>query len=167
MEVRAEELRHGVKSGTAEGTSIDNHHAIPRPDYDSWSSPGNMPGNGHDIGSEERTAILEKPVARNPPLELLVRQLWTTTMPSLAISTAAMEETTEKEEVYILQNPYNVLKIPIFKFSVKYVPGHYNKSEELGVNVLIALMAPFDSFMHLFPELNLRHAIALPYPRAR
>ena len=37
----------------AEGTAIDNHHAIPRPEYDSWSSPGNMPGNGHDIGSEE------------------------------------------------------------------------------------------------------------------
>lgn len=37
----------------AEGMAIDNHHAIPRPDYDSWSSPGNMPGNGHDIGSEE------------------------------------------------------------------------------------------------------------------
>jgi hypothetical protein len=24
----------------AEGTAIDNHHAIPRPEYDSWSSPG-------------------------------------------------------------------------------------------------------------------------------
>lgn len=36
-----------------EGAAIDNHHAIPRPEYDSWSRPGNMPGNGHDIGSEE------------------------------------------------------------------------------------------------------------------
>ncbi|BAF14111.1 Os04g0188400 [Oryza sativa Japonica Group] len=47
-------LAHGVvKTTTAEGTSIDNHHAIPRPEYDSWSSPGNMPGSGHDIGSEQ------------------------------------------------------------------------------------------------------------------
>jgi hypothetical protein len=54
MQVEAGELHHGaVKAGIAEGTSIDNHHAIPRPDYDSWSSPGNMPGNGHEIGSEE------------------------------------------------------------------------------------------------------------------
>ncbi|KQJ81742.1 hypothetical protein BRADI_5g02800v3 [Brachypodium distachyon] len=46
---------HGVvkRVMTAEGTAIDNHHAIPRPEYDSWSSPGNMPGNGHDIGSEQ------------------------------------------------------------------------------------------------------------------
>ncbi|CAN6227213.1 unnamed protein product [Urochloa humidicola] len=51
MAARAE-LVHGVKAGT-EGTSVDNHHAIPRPEYDSWSSPGNMPGSGHDIGSEE------------------------------------------------------------------------------------------------------------------
>ncbi|PVH32487.1 hypothetical protein PAHAL_9G410600 [Panicum hallii] len=56
--VRADELRHGVvKEGTTttttEGTSIDNHHAIPRPEYDSWSSPGNMPGDGHQIGSQE------------------------------------------------------------------------------------------------------------------
>lgn len=28
------------------GTSIDNHHAIPRDQYDNWSSPGNMPGGG-------------------------------------------------------------------------------------------------------------------------
>ncbi|KAL6653069.1 hypothetical protein ACP70R_011994 [Stipagrostis hirtigluma subsp. patula] len=49
--VRADELVHGT--GSAEGTSTDNHHAIPRPEYDSWSSPGNMPGYGHDIGSEE------------------------------------------------------------------------------------------------------------------
>jgi hypothetical protein len=27
-------------------TSIDNHHAIPRDQYDNWSSPGNMPGGG-------------------------------------------------------------------------------------------------------------------------
>ena len=48
------ELVHKVKAGTAEaGTSVDNHHAIPRPEYDSWSSPGNMPGSGHDVGSEE------------------------------------------------------------------------------------------------------------------
>ncbi|KAK3145236.1 hypothetical protein QOZ80_4AG0325970 [Eleusine coracana subsp. coracana] len=49
VQVRADELRHGVKAGT----SIDNHHAIPRPEYDSWSSPGNMPGNGHETGSED------------------------------------------------------------------------------------------------------------------
>ncbi|CAL5028585.1 unnamed protein product [Urochloa decumbens] len=48
-----DEMVHGVKAGTEEGTSVDNHHAIPRPEYDSWSSPGNMPGSGHDIGSEE------------------------------------------------------------------------------------------------------------------
>ncbi|KAL6839747.1 hypothetical protein ACP4OV_030435 [Aristida adscensionis] len=53
MVAKADELVHGAKTGTAEGTSIDNHHAIPRPEYDSWSSPGNMPGDGHDIGSEE------------------------------------------------------------------------------------------------------------------
>lgn len=47
------ELVHKLKAGTAEGTSVDNHHAIPRPEYDSWSSPGNMPGSGHDVGSEE------------------------------------------------------------------------------------------------------------------
>jgi hypothetical protein len=49
------ELVHKVKAGTttAEGTSVDNHHAIPRPEYDSWSSPGNMPGSGHDVGSQE------------------------------------------------------------------------------------------------------------------
>uniref|UniRef100_A0A0E0KN00 Uncharacterized protein n=1 Tax=Oryza punctata TaxID=4537 RepID=A0A0E0KN00_ORYPU len=46
-------LAHGVVKTTAEGTSIDNHHAIPRPEYDSWSSPGNMPGSGHDIGSQQ------------------------------------------------------------------------------------------------------------------
>ncbi|EAY93191.1 hypothetical protein OsI_14997 [Oryza sativa Indica Group] len=45
-------LAHSVVK-TAEGTSIDNHHAIPRPEYDSWSSPGNMPGSGHDIGSQQ------------------------------------------------------------------------------------------------------------------
>ncbi|KAL6839771.1 hypothetical protein ACP4OV_030459 [Aristida adscensionis] len=48
-----DELVNGVKAGTTEGTSVDNHHAIPRPEYDSWSSPGNMPGYGHNIGSEE------------------------------------------------------------------------------------------------------------------
>ncbi|CAL5035440.1 unnamed protein product [Urochloa decumbens] len=48
-----DELVHGVKGGMEEGTSVDNHHAIPRPEYDSWSSPGNMPGSGHDIGNEE------------------------------------------------------------------------------------------------------------------
>ncbi|RCV32820.1 hypothetical protein SEVIR_7G020100v4 [Setaria viridis] len=47
-----DELVHGVKAGTEDGTSVDNHHAIPRPEYDSWSSPGNMPGSGHDIGGE-------------------------------------------------------------------------------------------------------------------
>jgi hypothetical protein len=46
-------LVHVVVKTKVEGTAIDNHHAIPRPEYDSWSSPGNMPGNGHDIGSEE------------------------------------------------------------------------------------------------------------------
>uniref|UniRef100_A0A0D9W2I1 Lipoprotein n=1 Tax=Leersia perrieri TaxID=77586 RepID=A0A0D9W2I1_9ORYZ len=51
MAPRDEQLAHGVRmAATAEGTSIDNHHAIPRPEYDSWSSPGNMPGSGHDIG---------------------------------------------------------------------------------------------------------------------
>ncbi|KAF0892446.1 hypothetical protein E2562_016733 [Oryza meyeriana var. granulata] len=49
---RNELLASGVKT-TAEGTSIDNHHAIPRPEYNSWSSPGNMPGSGHDIGSQQ------------------------------------------------------------------------------------------------------------------
>ncbi|TVU07355.1 hypothetical protein EJB05_47406, partial [Eragrostis curvula] len=48
-----DELVHGYKAGTEEGTSVDNHHAIPRPEYNSWSSPGNMPGNVHDIGSEQ------------------------------------------------------------------------------------------------------------------
>uniref|UniRef100_J3LVU8 Uncharacterized protein n=1 Tax=Oryza brachyantha TaxID=4533 RepID=J3LVU8_ORYBR len=50
-----EEPRRVMKMtmATVEGTSIDNHHAIPRPEYDSWSSPGNMPGGGHDIGSQE------------------------------------------------------------------------------------------------------------------
>ncbi|KAG2570760.1 hypothetical protein PVAP13_7KG057018 [Panicum virgatum] len=48
-----DKLVHIMKAGTEEGTSVDNHHAIPRPEYDSWSSPGNMPGSGHDIGSEE------------------------------------------------------------------------------------------------------------------
>jgi hypothetical protein len=52
---KVELLVHKVKAGTttAEGTSVDNHHAIPRPEYDSWSSPGNMPGSGHDVGSQE------------------------------------------------------------------------------------------------------------------
>ncbi|KAF8680835.1 hypothetical protein HU200_045532 [Digitaria exilis] len=53
MAARGDELVHRVKVGSSEGTSVDNHHAIPRPEYDSWSSPGNMPGSGHDIGSEE------------------------------------------------------------------------------------------------------------------
>ncbi|PUZ46236.1 hypothetical protein GQ55_7G038200 [Panicum hallii var. hallii] len=52
MAAARDQLVHIVKAGT-EGTSVDNHHAIPRPEYDSWSSPGNMPGSGHDIGSEE------------------------------------------------------------------------------------------------------------------
>lgn len=34
------------------GTSIDNHHAIPRDQYDNWSSPGNMPGGGADGGKK-------------------------------------------------------------------------------------------------------------------
>ena len=51
--VARDELVQIMKAGTEEGTSVDNHHAIPRPEYDSWSSPGNMPGSGHDIGSEE------------------------------------------------------------------------------------------------------------------
>ncbi|OEL17612.1 hypothetical protein BAE44_0021368 [Dichanthelium oligosanthes] len=50
-----DELVHGMKAGTEEGTLVDNHHAIPRPEYDSWSSPGNMPGSGHDIGSQGAT----------------------------------------------------------------------------------------------------------------
>ncbi|KAG8064077.1 hypothetical protein GUJ93_ZPchr0004g38845 [Zizania palustris] len=47
MAPRDELLAYGMKktATAAEGTtSIDNHHAIPRPDYDNWSSsPGNMP----------------------------------------------------------------------------------------------------------------------------
>ncbi|KAJ1270168.1 hypothetical protein BS78_06G034000 [Paspalum vaginatum] len=46
------ELVHGMKPGTVQ-TSVDNHHEIPRSEYDSWSSPGNMPGSGHDIGGDE------------------------------------------------------------------------------------------------------------------
>ncbi|KAF3322101.1 hypothetical protein FCM35_KLT13242 [Carex littledalei] len=36
------------------GTSIDNHHAIPRDQYDNWSSPGNMPGGGADGGKASK-----------------------------------------------------------------------------------------------------------------
>uniref|UniRef100_M0Z8H0 Uncharacterized protein n=1 Tax=Hordeum vulgare subsp. vulgare TaxID=112509 RepID=M0Z8H0_HORVV len=51
---RDHELDGVVKTAaTGEGTAIDNHHAIPRTEYSSWSSPGNMPGSGHEIASEE------------------------------------------------------------------------------------------------------------------
>ncbi|KAJ4800663.1 hypothetical protein LUZ62_051909 [Rhynchospora pubera] len=36
------------------GTSIDNHHAIPRDQYDNWSSPGNMPGGSGDGGKASK-----------------------------------------------------------------------------------------------------------------
>lgn len=52
---------HGVSQAIAEGpatslssacpaASTDNHHQIPRDQYNNWSSPGNMPGSGGDSG---------------------------------------------------------------------------------------------------------------------
>jgi hypothetical protein len=49
--VARDELKAGMT--IEDGTSVENHHVIPRPEYDSWSSPGNMPGSGHGIGGEE------------------------------------------------------------------------------------------------------------------